>query len=315
MQRAPQGPEYYASRQLGPVGNELDVDFPTPQAIRQGLESRVCAVDGRALDVEGERALGGAALGVILEAAGQRREVAARDAGSGIDQRGIGGGADGSSLPQHADVDGGAAAQVVQSAAQLLGLQREVGGAGITLDGYVEQAVHGVETLDPFRVLEREAVERRDNQRRLGVLFGGCLPGGNGRGGFHGSLSGGSEAQSCNSQRNQSLFHLDISYTFPDGGNCHPFDFTHPGCIPFPPCRTGLSRQSCRSPKGNVSSIGSSFRRQRYWTDLPGSIECCVGKILKDGCCLQLKINLVHSLIRGFYFFMILITKTYFYKL
>ena len=117
-----------------------------------------------------------------------------------------------------------------------------------------------------------------------------------------GKLSGGSEAQSCNSQHNQSLFHLDISYTFPDGGICHPFDFTHPGCIPFPPCRTGLSRQSCRSPKGNVSSISSSFRRQRYWTDLLGSIECCVGKVLKDGCCLQLKISLVHSLIRVFCF-------------
>ncbi len=131
MQRAPQGPEYYASRQLGPVGNELDVDFPLHRP--SGKVSKAASVPLMValsmLKVNEPWALVRWVSSLKALASG---EVATRDTGCGIDQHGIGGGADGSTLPQHADVDGGSAAQVVQGAAQLLGLQREVGGAGIT---------------------------------------------------------------------------------------------------------------------------------------------------------------------------------------
>ncbi|MNG03279.1 hypothetical protein D3C84_863510 [compost metagenome] len=100
---------------------------------------------------------------------------------------------------------------MIQGAVQFLRLQGEVGRAGIPLDGDIEQAVDGVESLDPFGILEGEAGERGDDQLGGGVFLGSGLPGGDG-GRFYGGVSGGGKAQAGHGQSNQSLLHYDISY-------------------------------------------------------------------------------------------------------
>jgi hypothetical protein len=61
--------------ELGPVRNELDVDFTTPQAVRQGVKGGGVPL-AVALSMLKVKALRGDALGIVLEAVGKRRKIA-----------------------------------------------------------------------------------------------------------------------------------------------------------------------------------------------------------------------------------------------